>query len=69
MQRRLTSRPESLEVLLDREQENFDRIMSEIRPGVDGPAHYDELEERVDEMCRRMRAAFRTCRRTARCST
>jgi hypothetical protein len=67
MPRRLTERPESLEILLDREQASFDQVMAEIHSGIQGPAHYDELEERVDEIGRNMRAAFRSCRKTARC--
>lgn len=59
----LTARPESLEVLLDREQDAFDRILAEVRAGVRCTDRYDDLEELADEHCRRVRAAFRSCRK------
>ena len=52
----------SLEALLDREVDQFDRLMSEVRAGIAGPAQYDALEERIDGIASRMRAAFRAGR-------
>jgi hypothetical protein len=63
MRRGITAAPASLETLLDREVEAFDQVMSEVRNGVRGPAHYDELEERVTTIASGMRAAFRKAAR------
>ena len=61
---RSANRPErhrapSLETLLDREVEELDRLLSEIRRGIANQAQFDLLEGRATAIAKRIRAAFR----------
>ncbi|MDE8654789.1 hypothetical protein [Novosphingobium album (ex Liu et al. 2023)] len=53
------SRPVSLGTLLDREVDALDALLSEVRGGIRGPAHFDRLEEKACAIGARLRAAFR----------
>jgi len=64
MRSSLTSRPVSLETLLDREQATLDQIMAEVRADVRTPAQFDDLEERAVAVAKGLRAAFRNCSRS-----
>ena len=50
----------SLELLLDREQDAFDDLLREVRAGIRGGSHYDELESRADALATNIRRAFRS---------
>lgn len=55
----LTARP-SLAVLVDRQIDQLDRLASELRGGIRGPAHFDALEERAQAIAAALIGAFRT---------
>ena len=56
----------SLGTLLDRERDSLDRLIAEAHAGARSADHYDDMDERADAMCRRIRAAYRSCRAATR---
>lgn len=59
--RRATAKPPrlSIETLLDREVSALDHLVAEVRDGISGPRHFDELEQRADRIGHGVRDAFR----------
>lgn len=51
----------TIEQQLDREVDALDRLVGEVRHGICGPAHYDQLEEQAEAIARRLRKVFRKC--------
>jgi len=49
----------ALATLIDREIDALDALAAEVRGGVRGPRHFDELEARASGIGQRLRAAFR----------
>ena len=45
--------------LLEAEVDEVESLAAEARRGVQGPAHYDRMEERAAGIGKRLRAAFR----------
>ena len=64
LRRSIFSRPQasSLEQQLDEQVDALDRLMSEVRGGVRGPARFDALEEQAVIIGQGLRAAFRSRR-------
>ena len=56
---RTSARP-SLEQLLDEQICALDRVIGEVRLGLRGPSHFDELEQRAHTIAAGLRKAFRT---------
>ena len=55
-----------LERELDAGASALDSLLAEVRLGVRDPRHYDNLEERAEEMCEAVRGAFRGARERSR---
>jgi hypothetical protein len=49
----------SVDQLLDEQVDALDTLVGEVRRGIRGPAHFDELEERASAIGTSVRAAFR----------
>lgn len=49
----------SLATLVDRQVDKLDELMAELRGGIRGPSHFDELEARAQEIGQALVSAFR----------
>ena len=68
MARKPVAAEPSLEALLDHEITALDRLLGDVRAGVRGARHFDELEERAQAIGKNVPAAFRTSRRAGHLS-
>lgn len=49
----------SLATLVDRQVDALDKLVAELRGGIRGPSHFNELEARAQEIGRALVSAFR----------
>ena len=54
----------SIEQLLDREVDELDGLLGDVRGGIRNAGHFDELEGRCNAIARRLLVVFRTGERS-----
>lgn len=59
LRRAAATAEQSIEQLLDEQVDRLDRLVAEVRAGIRGPAHYDQLEEQANGIASGLRKAFR----------
>ena len=55
----MSTRPPSIEQLLDGAVDALDALMGEVRGGIRGPGHFDRLEAEATRIAGSLRDAFR----------